>query len=47
MLEKQAFSSKQDQIDVFNNMIIACCDARDYMDGYKLLTVRFFFHFYK
>ena len=43
MLEKQVFSSKQDQIDVFNSMVIACCNARDYMNGYKLLTVCFFY----
>lgn len=38
-------ASAQDFIPVYKNLIIACCNNRDYVDGYRLLSVcNVFFH---
>ena len=32
-------ANKQDAIDIYSNLIISCCNNRDYVDGYHILTV--------
>ena len=38
LLEKENIKNRDDEISVFNSVLVACCDTRDYMDGYRLIT---------
>ena len=39
-MKGHSFENEADCVEVYNNLLIACCNNRDYFDGYNVIVVR-------